>query len=71
MGGALVGLQPPPTTTMAAGGGEASELLDTLWVAAVLTGKGLQAFVERFQQSQLTLRMELLRDVLGLPEEEC
>ena len=71
MGGALVGLQPPPTTTMAAGGSEASELLDTLWVAAVLTGKGLQAFVERFQQSQLTLRMELLRDVLGLPEDEC
>jgi hypothetical protein len=52
-----------------AAAGEASELLDTLWVAAVLTGKGLQAFVEKFEQLQLSLRLELLSEVLGLPED--
>jgi hypothetical protein len=66
-----VGLQPPPmgAAVASAVAGEASELLATLWVAAVLTGKGLQAFVEKFEQSQLLLRLELLSEVLGLPED--
>lgn len=58
MGGVLVGVQ-----TMA-GAEEAQALLETLWVAAVLTGKGLQAYTERFEVAQLSLRLELLKEVL-------